>query len=117
GKPTNGTSRTGRSNQRFTVMIGDEAIAPARAISFESSGGCGSNTAERANQGTAETTVLAGQRSPPPSTATTRAASTLTRAVTPVITLPPRPSTYFRAGSAYIMSSGLVGNAIAEARG
>ena len=59
----------------------------------------------------------AGQRSPPPSTAATPPASTLTRAVTPVTTLPPRLSTYSRAGSAYIMCSGLVGSAIAAARG
>src|ERR1700704_4493652 len=58
GKPANGTSRTGRANQRFTVTIGDDAIAPARETIFDNSGGLGSNKPSRANHGTAETTVL-----------------------------------------------------------
>jgi hypothetical protein len=39
GNPRNGTSRTGRSNHKFTVMIDDDAIALARDRIFESSGG------------------------------------------------------------------------------
>ena len=77
GKPTNGTSRTGRSNHRFTVTIGDDAIALARD---ENRSRAPADTARTSSRGRTRARrrrpCSAGQRSPPPSTAATPAAST-----------------------------------------
>ena len=114
--PTNGSSITRRSYQRFTVTIGFEPIAPASATSRASGGGTGGAKSVRMpNQGTAATTRGVAMRSPRTSTPVTRVPSVTTRASAPVRTSPPRLSMNARAGSAYIWCSGRSGSAIADA--
>ena len=115
----NGRSSTRRSNQRFTVTIGEDAIRRARSSTPRSAAGSSSNRSCSANHGTLEITRPACHVSPAARTPTTAAPSGVRTifAAAPVRTALPWLSRYCRAGSAYIRCSGLVGSAIAAARG
>ena len=78
GRPMNGSSITCRSNHRFTVTIGDEAMARARSSVSVSAVACVpctswfSTRSGNANHGTAEIAIEASKRSPTASTDVTR---------------------------------------------
>ena len=108
---------TSRSNQRLTVTMGEAAVRRARSTTSLSAAGRSGNNSGSANHGTADTTWRVCNRSPSTSTPATAPSITRTFAAALVRTAPPRRSRYSRAGSAYIRCRGLVGSAIAAARG
>jgi hypothetical protein len=116
GSPTNGESSTTRSNQRFTVTIGDQGVRAAASSTDARAAGRGENRSSQAYQGAAQTTAGARSTSPRTSTCDTASPRTSTRASALVRTCPPRVSTNARAGSAYSSSSGFMGSAMAESR-
>ena len=118
GRPTKASGRTGRSSQRFTVTIGDEAVPAAAAIRGASAPSGSWNRPGRPNHGTATTTASgSGSASPRTLTLSTRPPRTATRASALTRTSPPRLSMNARAGSAYISSSGVAVIPSAASRG
>ena len=111
GRPMNGSSMTGRSNHRFTVTIGDDAIrraaieqprAAAPAVASNSS-------AEREPRHGGDHAIRRPLSRRPPRRLRRGSSCTRILAGAPVRTVPPWLSMNARAGSAYIASSGLVG--------
>ena len=120
GRPTNGSSRTRRSNQRFTVTIGDEAMR-ARAIERRRAAPAARRRTARPARTTARAEITRVGR--PRLAADVDAGDARRRGQRDrrgrrrCAPSPPWRSMNSRAGSAYIRCSGLVGSAIAAARG
>jgi hypothetical protein len=100
GRPTNGTSVTGRSSHRFTVTMGDDSSAEARATISAIDAGAGSSARARACQGTAQMTAGASADSSRHATWDTRPASQTTRAGAFACTWLPRAASHAAAGLA-----------------